>query len=192
LISRLKGTLLARGVRVEIETDGGVVYEVDVPLTVLERLPAEGEDIELRTVQVVSDSSVALYGFVEGYERKLFQRLLTASGVGAKLALAMMSTYAADRLIQALLDKDVAVLRQVPGVGRKTAEKLAIELSDKVADIGVPSLPRPAATDAVQGAVRALVSLGYSFADADRAVRVALEAGQPSSIEELIRRALAP
>ena len=84
MISRLQGTLLAReGERVEIETTGGVVYEVEAPLTVLERLPAPGGALELRTVQVVTETSVALYGFIDARERALFQRLLTASGVGA-------------------------------------------------------------------------------------------------------------
>ena len=90
MISRLQGTVLFRGTdRVEIETTGGVVYEVEVPLTVLQRIPAPGGTLELRTQQVVTDSSVALYGFLDGHERALFQRLLSASGVGAKVALAI-------------------------------------------------------------------------------------------------------
>lgn len=193
MISRLQGVLLSRGsTRAEIETKGGVVYEVEMPLTVLERLPPVGDAVEVRTVQVVTESSVGLYGFIEGHERTLFQRLLTASGVGAKLALAMMSTFNADRLARALVEKDVVALRQVPGVGKKTAEKLAIELSDKVADLALVTPSKPEATDSVQDAVRALVSLGYSLGDADRAVRSALEAGQPTSTQELIRRALTP
>lgn len=193
MISRLRGTLLSRGAtRVEIETKGGVVYEVETPLTVLERLPSVGDAVEMRTVQVVTETSVALYGFIDPHERQLFQRLLTASGVGAKLALAMMSTFTAERLARALVEKDVAALRQVSGVGKKKAEKLAIELSDKVSDLVLVTPSGPEAPDSVQDAVRALVSLGYSLGDADRAVRTALEAGQPSSTEELIRRALAP
>jgi len=193
VISRLQGTLLSRGpTRVEIETKGGVVYEVETPLTVLERLPSVGDAVEVRTVQVVSETSVALYGFIDLHERQLFQRLLTASGVGAKLAHAMLSTFTAERLARALVEKNIAALRQVPGVGKKKAEKLAIELSDKVADLALVTPSGPEASDSVQDAVRALVSLGYSLGDADRAVRTALEAGQPSSTEELIRRALAP
>lgn len=192
MISRLHGTLLAReGERVEIETGGGVVYEVEVPIPVLQRLPAPGGAVELRTVQVVTETSTALYGFVQGRERTLFKRLLTASGVGAKLALAMMSTYSAERLARALVEKDTTALRQVTGIGKKTAEKIALELADKVDDLAVltpsePSEPASGARDAVQ----ALVALGYSFGEADQAVRGVLEKGDIEDTQELIRRAL--
>ncbi len=192
MISRLQGTVLARDAdRVEIETKGGVVYEVEVPLTVLERIPAPGGALELRTHQVVTDSSVALYGFVDATERSLFQRLLTASGVGAKLALAMMSTYSAERLARALVEKDFAALQQVSGIGRKKAEKIALELADKVADLAVVTPVAGGQAIGAQEAVQALVSLGYSFGDADQAVRAVLERGAPDTTEELIRRALA-
>jgi len=177
--------------RVEIQTNGGVVYEVEVPLTVLQRLPAQGGTLELRTHQVVTDSSVALYGFIDAHERTLFQRLLTASGVGAKVALAMMSTYSAERLARALLEKDTTALQQVSGIGRKKAEKIAIELSDKVADLVIVTPIGPEATSGAQEAVQALVALGYTYSDADQAVRLVLESGTPDSSEELIRRALA-
>jgi Holliday junction DNA helicase RuvA len=192
VISRLKGILVTRDADgVELETPGGVVYEVDVPITVLQRLPAPGNAVELRTVQVITDSSVALYGFIDDLERTLFQRLLTASGVGGKLALAMMSAYRADRLARALVEKDLAALQQVSGVGRKKAEKLVVELSDKVADLAV-TLPGGEGAGAVGGqeAVKALVALGYSFADADHAVRQAMEDGGADSADDIIRKAL--
>jgi Holliday junction DNA helicase RuvA len=193
VISRLKGILVSREADgVEVETPGGVVYEVEVPITVLQRLPPPGSAVELRTVQVVTDSSVALYGFIDDLERTLFQRLLTASGVGGKLALAMMSAFRAERLARALVEKDLAALQQVSGVGKKKAEKIFVELSDKVADLALgagrgadAAGPAPA-----QEAVQALVALGYSFADADQAVRRALEAGGVESADEIIRSAL--
>ena len=194
MISRLKGILVTREPdAVEVETPGGVVYEVEVPLTVLERLPVPGSAVELRTVQVVTDSSVTLFGFIDEVERTLFQRLITASGVGGRLAVAMMSAYRADRLARALVEKDLAALQQVSGVGRKKAEKLVLELSDKVADLAVSA---PGGTGApggagAQEAVKALVALGYSFADADHAVRQALEDGASgATADEIIRRAL--
>lgn len=193
MISRLQGTLLAReGERVEIETKGGVVYEVEVPIPVLERLPALGGAVELRTVQVVTETTTALYGFVEGRERTLFKRLLTASGVGAKLALAMMSTYRAERLARALMEKDTTALRQVSGIGKKTAEKIALELADKMDDLAIltPSDGASPPTGA-QEAVQALVALGYSFGEADQAVRDVLKDGDISDTQELIRKALA-
>ncbi|MEJ2538838.1 MAG: Holliday junction branch migration protein RuvA [Gemmatimonadota bacterium] len=192
MISRLHGTVLDReGGVVEVETASGVVYEVDVPTTVLQRLPGAGEPVKLRTVQVVREDSVALYGFLDAGERELFRRLLSASGVGAKLALSMLSAYTAPRLAQALAEKDVVALRQISGVGKKTAERLVLELADKVGDLtlaldgdGSPA-PRGA-----QEAVAALLALGYDFSAADRAVRAALEEGEAESAEQLIRRAL--
>jgi Holliday junction DNA helicase RuvA len=192
MISRLQGTVLTRDAeRVEIETKGGVVYEVEVPLTVLQRIPSPGGAIELRTHHHVTETSAALYGFIEAHERTLFRRLLGASGVGAKLALAMMSTYSAERLARALLEKDIAALQQVSGIGRKKAEKIALELADKVADLAILTPSAPAGAKGAQEAVQALISLGYSFGDADHAVRMVLEAGAPDTTEELIRRALA-
>ena len=195
MISRLKGILVSRDPEaVEVETAGGVVYEVDVPLTVLDRLPVPGGAVELRTVQVVTDSSVTLYGFVDDVERTLFQRLITASGVGGKLALAMMSAYRADRLARALVEKDLAALQQINGVGRKKAEKLVLELADKVADLAARAPGGDAAPGGAgaQSAVKALVALGYTFADADLAVRQALEDGASgATADEIIRKALA-
>ncbi|MEM7415191.1 MAG: Holliday junction branch migration protein RuvA [Gemmatimonadota bacterium] len=192
MISRLQGTVLAReGDRIELETKGGVVYEVEVPITVLQRLPSPGGVVEIRTVQVVTETSVALYGFIDGPERTLFQRLLTASGVGAKLALAMMSTYSAERLARALVEKDTAALQQVSGIGKKKAEKIALDLADKVADLAIVTPTAPGTGGAAQEAVQALVALGYSFGEADQAVRTVLERGVPESSEELIRQALA-
>jgi Holliday junction DNA helicase RuvA len=192
LISRLQGTVLSRDTdRIEIETKGGVVYEVEIPLLVLQRLPSPGGAIELRTHQVVTESSVALYGFIDAHERTLFQRLLTASGVGTKVALAMMSTYTAERLARALVEKDTTALQQVSGIGRKKAEKIALELSDRVADLAIVSPNVGGSAGGIQEAVQALISLGYTFSDADRAVRGVLEEGVSDSTEDLVRRALA-
>ncbi len=193
MISRLKGTLLTRDPdgTVEVETPGGVVYEVEVPLTVLQRMPSSGSPVELRTVQVVREDAVALFGFLDAQERDLFRRLMSTSGVGARLALAMMSAYAAHRLARALVEKDVNALKQVSGVGKKTAERLVLELADKVQDLAV-GLDEGGAGPGQQAqeAVAALVALGYSFTDADAAVRAVLENGGAATADELIRKAL--
>lgn len=193
MISRLKGTLLSREMeRIEVETGGGVVYEVSVPLSIVERLPPVGGPLEIRTYQVVREDSVSLYGFLEAHERELFGRLLNAQGLGAAKALNMLSTYSARRLARALVEKDLAALTQVTGIGKKTAQKIALELADKVEDLALaPEGDEDAAADGTREAVSALVSLGYSFPEADRAVRQALEDGRPEGTEELIRRALA-
>jgi Holliday junction DNA helicase RuvA len=197
LISRLKGTLISRELdRVEVETAGGVVYEVQIPLSILERLPKPpASDFEIRTLQVVREDSDTLYGFLEPFERDLFARLLGASGVGPKVALAMLSTYSARRLAQALAEKDVNALKQVSGVGKKTAERIVLELADKVEDLAIGAAG-PAGADArtgpgAQEAVAALVALGYSFVDADAAVRRSLAEGEAAGTDELVRRVLA-
>ena len=191
MISRLQGKLLSRDAAcVEVETSGGVVYEVEVPITVLQGLPSPGGSVELRTLQVVTESSIALYGFSSAHERLLFQRLLTATGVGAKLALAMMSTYSVERLARALVEKDSTALQQVSGRGKKKAEKIALDLADKVADLAIVTPVVDGVTGGAQDAVQALVNLGYSFSVADTAVRAVLEDGIPDSTEELVRRAL--
>ena len=191
MISRLQGKILSRDAAcVEVETSGGVVYEVEVPITVLQGLPSPGGSVELRTLQVVTENSIALYGFSNAHERLLFQRLLTATGVGAKLALAMMSTYSAERLARALVEKDSTALQQVSGIGKKKAEKIALDLADKVADLAIVTPVVDAVTGGAQDAVQALVNLGYSFSVADTAVRAVLEDGVPDSTEELVRRAL--
>ena len=176
---------------IEVETAGGVVYEVAVPLTVLERLPVPPAAVELRTYHVVKEDSASLYGFLERGERELFGRLLLAKGVGTKVALNLLSTYQAPRLARAITDKDVAALRQVSGVGKKTAEQIVLELSDKVADLAVHiGSVQGAPPQVAQEAVSALVALGMVFSDADKAVRTVLENGGAASTEELIRKAL--
>ena len=192
MISRIKGVLLTRDLStVEVETSSGVVYELEVPLTVMERLPPAGSDVELRTCQVVREDSVSLFGFLEAHERELFRRLLSASGVGAKLALALLSTFSAPRLAQALVERDLAALTQVSGVGKKKAERIALELADRVKDLVLPDGGKPGDPPTVQGAVAALVALGYEFASADTAVRKALVGGEDYTTEALIRKALA-
>jgi holliday junction DNA helicase RuvA len=194
MISRVRGQLLTRSAdgRVEIETPGGVVFEVAVPLTVLQRMPAPGSPVELRTVQVVREDALDLYGFLDENERGLFRRLMTVSGIGPKLALQLLSTYDGRRLARALAEKDVGALQRVSGVGKKTAERLVLELSDKVSDLAAGGLEVSSggASAMVQEAVAALVALGYNFTDADDAVRRVLENGGAESAQDLIRKAL--
>lgn len=190
MISAVRGTLVSKsGDRVVLETSGGVSYEVAVPLGVLERMPAEGQGVELRTVLVVREDGWALYGFDQELERTVFQRLLLASGIGPKLALALVSTLGGSRVAAAVRDGDLASLCSVPGVGKKTAERVVLELKDRLRDV---ALPGPAATRSVpaEQAVQALVNLGYNANDADRAVRAILSQDGTGEPAELIRRAL--
>ena len=194
MISRLKGQLLSRTADglVEIETAGGVVYEAALPLSVLQRMPASGAMVELLTLQVVREDSVDLFGFLESSEREVFRLLMSVKGVGTRLALQALSVYSAHRLARVLAEKDVPVLAQVSGIGRKTAERMVLELWDKVAKLAVSGAPGTSeeTVGPSQEAVAALVALGYSFADADDAVRRVLEDGGVQGAEELIKRVL--
>ncbi|HET7373197.1 MAG TPA: Holliday junction branch migration protein RuvA [Gemmatimonadaceae bacterium] len=194
MIAQLSGTLLVKELdRVEVMTSGGVAYELAIPLGVYEKLPRAGEAVTLHTYLVVKEDAWLLFGFATPFERRVFQRVLNAKGVGPALALGLLSTLTAERLVRALRDRDIATLQSVPRVGRKKAEQLVLDLADKLDDLQV-SLPgggpRPEGAGA-EDAVRALVSLGYSTSDAERAVRQALDdGGRGQSATDLIRTAL--
>lgn len=195
MIARIEGTLVAKDLdRVEIMTSGGVGYDLLIPLSVFESLPRIGEAVALHTHLVVKEDGWLLFGFATNFERQVFTRVLSAKGVGPSLALGLLSTLTAPRLVRALRDKDLPTLQSVPRVGRKKAEQMILDLADKLDDLevpGVPAGPRPAGASA-DDAIRALVSLGYSAPDAERAVRTALdEDGKGLPATELIRRALA-
>jgi holliday junction DNA helicase RuvA len=193
VIAHVRGKLVAKEIdRVEIMTAGGTGYELAVPLSVYETLPKVGEDAALHTHLVVRDDGWQLFGFATVVEKRVFQRLLTASGIGPALALGMLSTLSADRLVRAIREKDLPTLQGVPRVGRKKAERLILDLADKLDDVQgeIGGMARPDGAGA-DDAVRALVSLGYASVDAEKAVRGALdEGGRGLSAPELIRRAL--
>lgn len=176
MISRVQGTLLRRETdAVEVMTAGGIAYEIRIPLSVYERLPRTGEDVELYTYQVVREDALTLYGFADPGERSVFARLLAASGVGPRLAQSMLSHLPADALVRAISERDTDALRQVPGIGKKTAERLSLDLADRLDDLAVAAASPSPASRAAEEAIGALVALGYSTADAGKAVRSTLE-----------------
>jgi holliday junction DNA helicase RuvA len=194
MISHLTGVLTSKDIdRIDVMTAGGVGYELLIPLGVFETLPKQGEKVSLHTHLVVKDDGWQLFGFSSSFERKLFQKLLTANGVGPALALGLMSALSAQRLVRAIQEKDIPTLQGVPRVGRKKAEKLILDLADKLDSIGGEETGIPRfASGGSEDAMRALVSLGYTNADAERGVRAALDAGGSGmSAAELIRAALA-
>jgi Holliday junction DNA helicase RuvA len=195
LIAQVSGTLITKELDgVEVMTPGGVAYELAIPLGVYEKLPAIGESVLLHTHLVVKEDGWQLFGFASTFERRVFQRVLNAKGVGPALSLGLLSTLTAERLIRALREKDIATLQSVPRVGRKKAEQLILDLADKLDDLQVspsPGMRRPE-TAGAEEAIRALVSLGCSIGDAERAVRQAIdEGGHGASAADLIRAALA-
>jgi Holliday junction DNA helicase RuvA len=196
MIAQVSGTLINKELdRADVMTVGGVAYELSIPLGVYESLPRVGETVMLHTHLVVKEDAWQLFGFSTPFERRVFQRVLNAKGVGPALALGLLSTLTAERVVRALREKDIATLQSVPRVGRKKAEQLILDLADKLDDLQVsPSPggggPRPEGAG-VDDAIRALVSLGYSTSDAERAVRAAIdEGGHGGGAAELIRGAL--
>lgn len=192
MISQVRGALTHRGMdRVEVLTSAGVAYEIHIPISVLEKLPREGENVALHTSLVVREDSTTLFGFVSPSDRELFRLLLTASGVGPSLALGLLSALSPHRLVASIRGKDIATLQRVPRVGRKTAERLCLELGDKLKAWGGDEAAASDGRGVSMDAVRALVALGYSDADAERAVRTALEVSKDGGPADLIKRALA-
>ena len=194
MIAHVRGRLASKSAdRVVVETPGGVGYEVVVPLGVMERLPSAGAEITLATELVVREDGWALYGFLDEVERRFFQRLTSISGVGPKIGIALLSALGVERGARALREKNIGLLSSVSGIGRMTAERLALELGEKVEEFTeAPAIdvPPPAGAEA---ALKALERLGYATAEADRAVRQALSGnGSEASgeTEALVRRAL--
>ena len=192
MIHRVRGKLLHNSVGwVEVLTPGGVGYGLLVPTSLFERLPGEGSEIELHSALVVRDDALELYGFEDAGDRALFVRLQSASGVGPRLALALLSALPAARLVRAIRDRDHAVLQTVSGVGRKMAERITVELADKLDDLQVSEREEeeiPAAVAAVEG----LRALGYGQLESEDAVaraRHELQDPEPD-MEELLRVAL--
>ena len=195
MISQLAGKLVSKDIdAIEVMTSGGIGYELTIPLGVYETLPRAGDNVSLHTSLVVKEDSWQLFGFVSVFEKRLFEKLLTANGVGPSLAIGLLSALSATRLIRAIREKDIPTLQSVPRVGRKKAERLILDLGDKLDGLGDGSgapgaSPGSAAAD---DALRALVSLGYSSVEADRGVRSALDAGGGGlAAPDLIRAALA-
>lgn len=195
MISQITGSLLSKEIdRVELLTSGGVAYELTIPLGVYESLPRAGETCTLHTYLVVKEDAWHLYGFATLFERRVFQRVLDAKGVGPALAIGLLSALSAERLVRAIREKDVATLQGAPRVGRKKAEQLILDLAEKMDDLSAdPGSPSSVFSEGGPGgadAVRALVSLGYAQPDAQKAVRAALDGGTELTAPELIRVAL--
>lgn len=192
MIASLTGRLAAKTAdRVVIHTAAGVGYEVTVPTGVMEGLPAVGDPVTLATELVVRDDGWALYGFADDAGRRFFQRLTSVSGVGPKLAVALMSALGVERGAKAVKDRNIALLSSVSGIGKKTAERLALELGDKVDEfVDAGGAPPAGGGGPADAAIHALERLGYTNPEADRAVRAVLAADGQGDAEQLVRRAL--
>ena len=194
MIARVEGVLIEKTPEAVVLDVHGVGYELRVPLSTFFELPDEGKTVRLRVHTHVREDAFLLFGFGTELERTLFRLLIGASGVGPKLALAILSGLPSDKLIAALRQGNLAALVGIPGVGKKTAERIVVELRDRVAgletsaDSEAPNAPRD---DSAASAESALVNLGYPKAHAEKAVRRALESLPESpGLESLIKEAL--
>ena len=197
MIGQLRGKIIEKHAPSLLLDVGGVGYEIDAPMTTFYQLPESGSEVTLHTHLVVREDAHCLYGFISKTDRTLFRKLIKISGVGAKLALALLSGMSANELITTFRNKDIAYLIKIPGVGKKTAERLVIEMSDRLKDWQVIdssennadiSNPLKGQDDAVKDALSALIALGYKPQEASLMIQRLDVVGCNS--EEIIRQAL--
>ena len=201
MITRITGLLVSATPLTAVVEIGGLAYEVHIPVTTTERLPQPGQQVRLHTYVVYREDAQTLYGFAAEDERDFFRLLIEkVSGVGPKTALSVLSKLSLPVLKSAIVSGDIGLLAKCPGIGKKTAERLVIELRDKftaegttVAPIGAETTAskNPSNNNQIRDAVMALIALGYKAPDADKAVRQALVSlGVKATTETLIRKAL--
>lgn len=188
MIAHLRGKLLAKHPNQAIVEAGGVGYDVTISIPTFSDLPAAGNEVALHIHTHVREDLIALYGFLRTGEKQLFEKLITVSGIGPKLAITILSGMAADEMGAAIRGNDLARLTRIPGIGKKTAERLVLELRDKL-PAGGTEAPAVSGLSAVEEDVlSALVNLGYQRAAAEKAVGAA---GKDGSFEVMFRKALA-
>lgn len=199
MIGRLRGTLIEKQPPYLLVDVQGVGYEVQAPMTTFYRLPAIGEDVVLHTHLSITENLHQLFGFAEQRDRSLFRTLIKVNGVGPKLAIAILSGMEADDIARCVRDDNVTALTKVPGIGKKTAERLVIELRDRLKHWDTPqhdllapggAMASPDVDDVFAEAESALIALGYKPADAAKMVSLAAQQKPSATSEELIRLAL--
>jgi Holliday junction DNA helicase RuvA len=192
MIGRLRGTLISKQPPSLLIEVGGVGYDVDAPMSTIYDLPATGKEVTLLIHYAVREDGVSLYGFLREPDRAMFRHLLKVSGIGAKIALAVLSGVSTDDLSRLVHAGDVVALTKIPGIGKKTAERMVVELRDRVDAVGV-RLPSMIAgevmpADPVAEATVALQQLGYKPVEASRLVQKVAADGDTA--EAIIRKAL--
>ncbi|PZO62875.1 MAG: Holliday junction branch migration protein RuvA [Pseudoxanthomonas suwonensis] len=191
MIGRLKGILIHKQPPWLVVDVHGVGYELEAPMSTFYDLPEVGREVQLFTHHAQKEDSVALYGFLTDAERRLFRDVQKVSGIGAKIALAILSGVSVNDFARLVQSSDVTALTRIPGIGKKTAERIVVELRDRAADLGAGPVSGGAAAvgfDPLSEAIIALQQLGYKPAEADRMARAA--AVQGDSAEAIIRKAL--
>ena len=200
MIGHLSGTLLSKQATSVILDVGGVGYEVNIPLSTFYDLEDPGSAVQLRIYTHVREDAIQLYGFKTARERELFLKIISVSGIGPKLGITLLSGMSADEMIASIRTNNLARLTLIPGVGRKTAERLIMELREKVAELSSAQLEeefgaKSEATEATEDTVRAdalsaLLNLGYQRTAAEKAIDAALGEGGDVTVETILRRTL--
>ena len=196
MIAHLRGTLLEKHPNQAVVEAGGVGYDVAIPVSTYARLPDAGQEVRLRIHTHVREDALQLFGFSTAEEKMLFEKLISVSGIGPKLGLTVLSGLAAADLIAAIRAGATERLVRIPGVGKKTAERMILELREKLPEVAAGAAPeaapegKAAFTGLEQDVLSALVNLGCSAVAAEAAVRKAKTAGAPTDFEPFFRRAL--
>jgi len=192
MIAHLRGKLIHKQPGQAIVEAAGVGYDVAISVPTFTSLPSVGAEAALHIYTQVSDDQIALYGFLAAEEKRLFERLITVSAVGPKLAIKILSGLDPERVIQAIRAQDHEQLVRIPGVGKKLAERLVVELKDKLDDFAVAPAPKAVAGPAVDDVLSALVNLGYQRAAAEKAIEqaIAKDKSLAADFDGLFRAAL--
>jgi holliday junction DNA helicase RuvA len=190
MIAHLRGRLLSKHPNQAIVECGGVGYDVVITVPTFADLPEAGSEVALFIHTHVREDQLALFGFLRAEEKKLFEKLLVVSGIGPKLAVTILSGMKTPDMVGAIRSGDVARLTKIPGIGKKTAERMILELKDKLEEFTAAPLP-PAVTPLEDDVISALVNLGYQRPVAERALAVASRSGAAGSFDKLFREALA-
>lgn len=190
MIAQLRGRILKKDAQAVVIDVGGVGYDVTIPVSTFYRLGETGAEVTLLTHTHVREDTLALFGFMTATEQTLFERLIAVAGVGPRLAISILSGIETPDLVGALRAGDVARLTRIPGVGKKTAERLVLELRDKVKDLAGPTPAAASPATPRDDLVSALAHLGYSRPEAERGADKALRDHGDERFEDLLRRTL--
>jgi len=190
MIAHLRGRLLSKSPNQAVIEAGGVGYDVTISIPTFSDLPNAGAEVALHVHTHVREDALALFGFLRAEEKRLFEKLISVSGIGPKLAITILSGMSAEFMVAAIRSNDVAQLTKIPGIGKKTAERMVLELRDKLDAFGAtPSMPK--ASPVEEDVLSALVNLGYQRPAAEKAVSKAAENGTGNAFESLFKEALA-
>jgi holliday junction DNA helicase RuvA len=190
MIAHLRGRLLWKHPNQVVVETAGVGYEVNISVPTFSELPANGADVALHIHTHVREDLIALYGFLTPAEKQLFEKLITVSGIGPKLAITILSGMAADEMARAIRGNDLTRLTRIPGIGKKTAERMVLELRDKLPEAAGTPVAAPALNATEEDVLSALVNLGYQRPVAEKALAAAMKNGGGGSFDAMFRQAL--